>query len=83
MTNTLLQVISRLMHDVAIPEMAFNMFSLVRDPEQETLDEWSTKPLVGDFEPGFTGKTNHEMRKMFINIVKEKTTGISTSIGKA
>jgi len=52
------------MTDCALPEQAANIFSLVRDPSQEILDEWQSDPpiLIPDFTTGFKGASDAEIR---------------------
>ncbi|KAE8168599.1 hypothetical protein BDV40DRAFT_251139 [Aspergillus tamarii] len=73
-------VINRLMTECAIPDDAFNIFSLVRTPNQEALDEWNTQPPVQDFDTGFEGKSDAELRKFFQDRLDKHTDTQTTSI---
>lgn len=68
------------MEECAIPEMAANFFSLVRTPDQETLDEWNTEPPVQDYDTGFEGKPDHELRNLAQPLIDRATRGKSTSL---
>ncbi|KAB8228978.1 uncharacterized protein BDW43DRAFT_199717 [Aspergillus alliaceus] len=72
--------INRLMQECALPDGAFNFFSLVRTPDQETLDEWNTEPLIHDFDTGFEGKRDTELREFFQARLDKHTDSQTTSI---
>ena len=68
------------MNECAIPEDAFNIFSLVRTPNQETLDEWQTQTPVQEFDTGFEGKSDAELRRFFQECLDKHTDTQTTSI---
>jgi hypothetical protein len=67
------------MQESALPDGAFNIFSLVRTPDQ-ALDEWNTEPPVQDFDTGFDGKSDTELRKFLQERLDEHTDTQTTSI---
>ncbi|KOC15879.1 hypothetical protein AFLA70_362g001420 [Aspergillus flavus AF70] len=73
-------VINRLMNECAIPDNTFNFFSLVRTPDQEALDEWNTQTPVQDFDTGFEGKSDAELRRFFQDRLDKHTDTQTTSI---
>lgn len=58
------QVINQLMEDCTFPDpdLAYNIFSLVRTPDQPDIDKTNTSPPVEDFTTGFLGKSDAELR---------------------
>ncbi|KAE8416559.1 hypothetical protein BDV36DRAFT_284455 [Aspergillus pseudocaelatus] len=50
------------MTDCAAPKEAINIFSLVRDPSQDPLDEFHSNPPISDFTTGFEGAPDAELR---------------------
>ncbi|KAK8148832.1 hypothetical protein G3M48_009042 [Beauveria asiatica] len=78
--NVPAQVINRLMEECAIPEDAANIFSLVRTPDQERLDEWKTEPPVQEFSTGFAAASDQELRSQIRHLIQRSTGGASTSL---
>ncbi|OAA71582.1 hypothetical protein ISF_02133 [Cordyceps fumosorosea ARSEF 2679] len=60
--------------------MADNFFSLVRTRDQDALDEWNTQPPVQDYDTGFKGASDHELRNLVQPLIDRATQGKSTSI---
>ncbi|OGM41684.1 hypothetical protein ABOM_009984 [Aspergillus bombycis] len=79
-SNVRASVINRLMNECAIPEDASNIFSLVRTPNQETLDEWHTEAPVQEFDTGFEEKRDAELRRFFQERLDQHTDTQTTSI---
>lgn len=57
------QVINRLMQDSSIPEHGRNIFSLVRTPDQTTLDNFNSNPPINPFSTGFLNTPDTELRR--------------------
>ncbi|KAM3506554.1 hypothetical protein MY10362_002309 [Beauveria mimosiformis] len=74
------QVINRLMEECAIPDDADNIFSLVRNPDQQRLDEWNTEPPVQDFDTGFVNASDAELRSLIEPLTQRSTAGATTSL---
>ncbi|KAK2589453.1 hypothetical protein QQS21_012869 [Conoideocrella luteorostrata] len=74
------KVVDQLMEDCAIPHDADNIFSLVRTPDQEHLDEWKTEPPVQDFNTGFEAASDGELRNLIGPLIQRSTRGDSTSL---
>ncbi|OAA53369.1 hypothetical protein ISF_08850 [Cordyceps fumosorosea ARSEF 2679] len=74
------RVIEKLMAECAIPENADNMFSLVRTPDQASLDEWATSPPIADFATGFASAPDAQLRALVEPLIKRSTGGASTSL---
>ncbi|BCR92236.1 uncharacterized protein ACHE_80136A [Aspergillus chevalieri] len=74
------RVINCLMTDYALPEQAANIFSLVRDPSQEILDEWQSDPPIPDFTIGFKGASDAEIRCYARNLLEDLTSHHASSL---
>lgn len=60
------------MIDCTIPSLASNIFSLVRDPDQSTLDNPNSNPPIEDFQTGFKGYSDTDLRQY----AKQRTTDL-------
>ncbi|EYE96661.1 uncharacterized protein EURHEDRAFT_452686 [Aspergillus ruber CBS 135680] len=56
-------VINRLMQDSSIPKHGRNIFSLVRTPDQTTLDNFNSNPPINPFSTGFLSTPDTELRR--------------------
>lgn len=68
------------MTDCALPDQAANIFSLVRDPPQKTLDEWQSDPPILYFTTGFEGASDDEIRCYTRNRLEDLTNCHSISL---
>lgn len=68
------------MTDCALPEQAANIFSLVREPSQETLDEWQSDPPIPNFTTGFKGASDAEIRRYAHNRLDDLTSRQASSL---
>ena len=60
------------MTDCTIPSLASNIFSLVRDPDQSTLDNPNSNPPIEDFQTGFKEYSDTDLRQY----AKQRTTDL-------
>ncbi|KID85116.1 hypothetical protein MGU_07726 [Metarhizium guizhouense ARSEF 977] len=74
------KVINQLMEESATAEDADNIFSLVRSPDQQRLDEWKTEPPVQDYDTGFEATPDAELRSLIEPLIQRSTNGNSTSL---
>lgn len=63
-----------------LPEQAANIFSLVRDPSQGTLDERQSDPPIADFTTGFEGASDAEIRCYTRNRLEDLTSRHASSL---
>lgn len=51
------------MTDCTTPSLTSNIFSIIRDPNQPTLDNPNTNPPIEDFQTGFEGYSDTDLRQ--------------------
>ncbi|GKZ25309.1 hypothetical protein AbraIFM66951_002229 [Aspergillus brasiliensis] len=63
---------NQLFEESQTAESACPFLTLIRYPEQEEVDEWGTKAPIEDFETGFLGKSDDELRQYFRRFLAER-----------
>ncbi|KAI2815000.1 hypothetical protein CBS115989_7999 [Aspergillus niger] len=65
-------VFNQLFEESQTAENACPFLTLVRYPEQEEVDKWGTEAPIQDFETGFLGKNDDELRQYFRRFFSER-----------
>ncbi|PWY67645.1 hypothetical protein BO94DRAFT_540435 [Aspergillus sclerotioniger CBS 115572] len=74
-------VFSQLFDESQTAENAVPFLTLIRTPDQQEVDEWGTEPPIDDFETGFLGKTDDELRCFFRQFLAERPPSSQGNIG--
>lgn len=72
LANPSSQVFNQLFEESQTAENACPFLTLIRYPEQEEVDDWGTKAPIQDFETGFLGKSDDELRQYFRRFLSER-----------
>lgn len=63
--NLSCQVFNQIMHETLQVENGSPFLTILRTPDQQEIDEWGTEAPIEDFETGFLGKREDELRRFY------------------